>query len=294
MVDKDFYNEASAAKLGWDASWFGLTEYDSRLVKKIREFQREIGLKADGMLGPVTFRRLVAHREAEEEYENNVTFEPGDKAILYKGKKYPIKWDKVILPSDPNGLEHTSGFKEQKRKRNVSMFVTHWDVCLNSRTCYKILQKRGISIHFAIDNDGTIYQFLDMNHIGWHASSRTINKKAIGVEIANAYYPKYQSWYVKNGFGERPMITDASVHGKPMKPFMDFYPVQKEALKALMEAVHLALGIPLETPEEKTVSKEVRSGKFKGFVHHYHCIKSKIDCAGLDLKPILEEIKDEQ
>ena len=294
MVDKDFYNEASAAKLGWDASWFGLTEYDARLAKKIRAFQKEIGLKADGMLGPVTFRRLVAHREAEEEYENNVTFEPGEKAILYKGKKYPIKWDKVILPSDPNGLEHTSGFQEQKRKRNVSMFVTHWDVCLNSRTCYKILQKRGISIHFAIDNDGTIYQFLDMNHIGWHASSRTINKKAVGVEIANAYYPKYQSWYKKNGFGERPMITDASVHGKQMKPFMDFYPVQKEALKALMEAVHSALGIPLETPEEQTVSKEVRSGKFKGFVHHYHCIKSKIDCAGLDLKPILEEIKNEQ
>ena len=294
MVDKDFYNEASAAKLGWDPSWFGLTEYDSRLVKKIRAFQREIGLKADGMLGPVTFRRLVAHREAEEEYENNVTFEPGEKAILYKGKKYPIKWDKVILPSDPNGLQHTSGYTPSKRKRNVSMFVTHWDVCLNSRTCYKILQKRGISIHFAIDNDGTIYQFLDMNDIGWHASSRTINRKAVGVEISNAYYPKYQNWYKKNGFGERPMITDASVHGKPMKPFMDFYDVQKEALKALMEAVHNALGIPLETPEEQTVSKEVRSGKFKGFVHHYHCIKSKIDCAGLDLKPILEEIKNER
>ena len=294
MVDKDFYNEASAAKLGWDPSWFGLTEYDSRLVKKIRAFQREIGLKADGMLGPVTFRRLVAHREAEEEYENNVTFEPGEKAFLYNGTKYLIKWDKVILPSDPTGLQHTSGYTPSKRKRNVSMFVTHWDVCLNSRTCYKILQKRGISIHFAIDNDGTIYQFLDMNDIGWHASSRTINRKAVGVEISNAYYPKYQNWYKKNGFGERPMIKDASVHGKPMKPFMDFNDVQKEALKALMEAVHNALGIPLETPEEQTVSKEVRSGKFKGFVHHYHCIKSKIDCAGLDLKPILEEIKNEQ
>ena len=44
MVDKDFYNEASAAKLGWDPSWFGLTEYDSRLTKKIRAFQKEIGL----------------------------------------------------------------------------------------------------------------------------------------------------------------------------------------------------------------------------------------------------------
>ena len=67
MVDKDFYNEASAAKLGWDPSWFELVEYDSRLVKKIRAFQREIGLTADGMLGPKTFRRLVAHREAQED-----------------------------------------------------------------------------------------------------------------------------------------------------------------------------------------------------------------------------------
>jgi len=295
MVDKDFYNEASAAKLGWDASWFGLKEYDSRLAKKIREFQRENGLKADGMLGPLTFRRLVAHREAQEDHDQaQVEIQPGEKAILYKGKKFPIKWDKVILPEDPSGLKHTGGYTPSKRKRNISMFVAHWDVCLNSRTCYKVLEKRGISIHFAIDNDGTIYQFLDMNDIGWHASSRTVNRKSVGVEISNAYYPKYQNWYKKNGFGERPMITDATVHGKPMEPFMDFYPVQKEALKALMEAVNNAVGVPLEAPEGDTVVKEVASGKFQGFVHHYNVIKKKIDCAGLDLKKIVEEIKNEQ
>ena len=173
------------------------------------------------------------------------------------------------------------------------MFVTHWDVCLNSRTCYKILQKRGISIHFAIDNDGTIYQFLDMNDIGWHASSRTINRKAVGVEISNAYYPKYQNWYKKNGFGERPLVEGATVHGKPMKPFMEFYDVQKQALKALMEAVHSALDIPLDTPEGDTVSREVTSGKFKGFINHYNVTKKKIDCAGLDLEKLLKEIKNE-
>jgi len=111
------------------------------------------------------------------------------------------------------------------------------------------------------------------------------------VEISNAYYPKYQNWYKKNGFGERPMITDATVHGKKMEPFMDFYPVQKEALKALMEAVHNALDIPLETPEGDTVVKEVASGKYKGFVHHFNVVKNKIDCAGLDLNKILEDIK---
>ena len=297
MDDKIFYNEASALSLGWEPSWFGEKANDEKLIKKIRAFQREHDLKADGLLGPKTFRRLVAHREAQEEYEKaQVELQPGEKAILYKGKKFPIKWDKVVLPSDPGGMEHDNGYSPQKRKRRITQFVAHWDVCLNSKTCFKVLNKTGrsASIHFAIDNDGTIYQFLDMNHIAWHASHRTVNRKSVGVEISNAYYPKYQSWYVKNGFGERPLITDGSVHGKSMKPFMDFYPIQKEALKALMEAVAGATEVELEAIDSDTVSREVTSGKFKGFVHHYNCTKKKIDCAGLDLKKIVEDIKNEQ
>ena len=54
-----------------------------------------------------------------------------------------------------------------------------------------------------------------------------------------------------------------SVHGKPMKPFMDFYPVQKEALKALMEAVHNATDVLLKQRNSRSYSW---SGKFKGFM----------------------------
>jgi hypothetical protein len=296
MTDKIFYNESSAMSLGWEPSWLGAKAFDDALIRKIRAFQRENGLKPDGLLGPGTFRRLVAHREAQEEYDNQVEIQEGEKAILYKGKKFPIKWDKVILPSDPGGMQHDNGYEHLKRKRKVSMFVAHWDVCLNSKSCFRVLNKtsRSASIHFAIDNDGTIYQFLDMNHVAWHASKRSVNKKSVGVEISNAYYPKYQNWYKKNGFGERPMISDATVHGKKMEPFMDFYPVQKEALKALMEAVHNCLDIPLESPDGDTVVREVASGKFKGFVHHFNVVKNKIDCAGLNLKKIVKEIKDEQ
>ena len=293
MVDKIFYNESSAKSLGWEPSWLGAKAFDDSLIRKIRAFQRDNGLKPDGLLGPGTFRRLVAHREAQEDYDNQVEIQPGEKAILYKGKKFPIKWDKVVLPTDDGGMQHDNGYQHMKRKRKVSMFVAHWDVCLNSKSCFRVLNKtsRSASIHFAIDNDGTIYQFLDMNHIAWHASKRSVNKKSVGVEISNAYYPKYQNWYKKNGFGERPMITDATVHGKKMEPFMDFYDIQKEALKALMEAVHNALDIPLEAPEGDTVVKDVASGKYKGFVHHFNVVKNKIDCAGLDLNKIVEDIK---
>ena len=31
-MDKNFYNEASASKLGWDPSWFGEKYFDDRLM----------------------------------------------------------------------------------------------------------------------------------------------------------------------------------------------------------------------------------------------------------------------
>ena len=268
MVDKIFYNESSAKSLGWEPSWLGAKAFDDSLIRKIRAFQRDNGLKPDGLLGPGTFRRLVAHREAQEEVhqEAHVEIQPGEKAILYKGKKFPIKWDKVVLPTDDGGMQHDNGYQHMKRKRNISMFVAHWDVCLNSKSCFRVLNKtsRSASIHFAIDNDVTIYQFLDMNHIAWHASKRSVNKKSVGVEISNAYYPKYQNWYKKNGFGERPMITDATVHGKKMEPFMDFYPVQKKALKALMKPCMMLLIFLWKHPKETPLLKKLLPESIKG------------------------------
>ena len=213
--DKIFYNESTSLSLGWKPSWFGKDSFDLSLISEIKKYQKSRGLKADGMVGPTTFRIISTERSSEEEYDNSVSIKDGEKGILYNGKLFPIEWDKVVLPSDPGGMEHDNGFTKQKRKRKITQFVAHWDVCLNSKDCFKVLNKtnRSASIHFAIDNDGTIYQFLDMNHIAWHASHRTVNRKSVGVEISNAYYPKYQSWYVKNGFGERPIVEGASVHG---------------------------------------------------------------------------------
>ena len=108
---------------------------------------------------------------------------------------------------------------------------------------------------------------------------------------------KYQDWYVKNGFGERPVQNHGYVHGKTLKPFLDFYPVQLEALKALWKAVHVGIGIPLEYPKnskghiETGVHKECERGTFNGVCNHYNFIKTKIDCAGLDLPTLLDDVK---
>ncbi len=93
------------------------------------------------------------------------------------------------------------------------------------------------------------------------------------------------------------MIEDAWVHGSKQKPFLGFYPVQLEALKALWEATHNAANVPYETPLNqfgKTSTgyeQKWTYGSKRGFVSHYHVNKKKIDCAGLDIKTLLEDIK---
>ena len=300
-IDKLFYNKSSSDSLGWTPEWFGAKYYDEDLVKAIKSWQRKNGITADGLCGPSTYRRIWTERNSN--IENHIKFCPKEKDnnfIVCNSKVVEIDWPKVVLWSDSHGFKSRPGnFKNMagKEDRSPTMFVNHWDVCLSSDSCAKILNKRGISVHFCIDNDGTIYQLLDTQHVAWHAGS--VNNCSIGVEISNAYYTKYQDWYVKNGFGERPIISDAICQGKKMKPFLGFYDVQIEALKALWSACSNAYDIPLVGPESgdsKFMTKtstinEVKNGNFKGFVSHYHQTKRKIDCAGLDIVKLLKEVK---
>ena len=304
-MDKDFYNKSSSDSLGWDPSWFGCIEFDVDLIKAVQKWQRIHGLTADGLVGPMTYRRIWTQREDEisDHRPEKHTHPTGARHIVHNGNFIPIEWDKVTLWDEVGGFKANKGCYTDlsgKEDREPTFFVNHWDVCLSSESCAKVLNKRGISVHFLIDNDGTIFQMLDTQHKAWHAGIRRYeggNPKGIGVEIANAYYPKYQDWYVRNGFGERPIQENGYVHGKTLKPFLDFYPIQLEALKALWKATHIGHDIPLEYPKnaeghiDTGVNADCERGKFRGFCNHYNLIRTKIDCAGLDVPALLDEVK---
>jgi N-acetyl-anhydromuramyl-L-alanine amidase AmpD len=69
-------------------------------------------------------------------------------------------------------------------RSKVDQLVFHYDVCGTSQQCFRVLQDmRGLSVHFMLDIDGTIYQTLDVKERAWHAT--TSNDRSIGVEIAN-------------------------------------------------------------------------------------------------------------
>jgi hypothetical protein len=303
-IDKVFYNKSSAQSLGWKPEWFGVRHHDEDLVKAVRKWQKERGLAADGLCGPSTYRRIWTERESEiGTYKKFCPKEKDHSFIVCNSRFVEIEWPRVVLWSESGGLKMKPGTYYDysgKPDRKPEIFVNHWDVCLSSESCVKVLNRRGISVHFLIDNDGTIYQILDTQHGAWHAGNVHGNKRGIGVEISNAYYTKYQDWYVKNGFGKRPIQDTGWVHGKKLDPFLDFYPVQIEALKALWKAIHAGTGIPMVCPTRSNgsldtgVVKDVARGKFSGFVNHYNYTKNKIDCAGLDLVSLLDELKSEK
>jgi hypothetical protein len=289
-MSKIKYNKNSAHKLGWKPEWFGHTAFDKVLVQKIAKWQKRKGLTSDGLCGSGTYRRILTERiQNIDDYEPDLIPGKDESFIVHMGNFIPIEWDKVVLWSEDNGLKLEKGFTPYTKKREINMFMNHWDVCLNSKTCNRVLQKRGISVHFLLDNDGTIYQTMDMNDIAWHAGNS--NDYSIGVEISNAYYiDKYDDWYIRNGLGKRPRWT-GTVRGQELEEHLGFYDVQIEACQALWKAVANACDIPLRCPlENGTMVDKLYSpalNGWEGFVHHFHVSNKKIDCGGFDLKKYL-------
>jgi len=200
-----------------------------KLFNDICEFL--IKIKQD----PSVYRREATEREASKTTVNTGQF------IVVNGGEHSIDWDKVVPFTLPEGLLLPKNcYKRAKNERKPTMLVSHWDVCLSSKSCFNILKKRKLSVHFLIDNDGTIYQLMDCNNIAFHAGNRKVNNNSIGVEISNAYYPKYQDIYRTRGHGPRPVWKDVKVHDQTLEPFLGFYPVQQQAFQALAKVLHKA------------------------------------------------------
>jgi hypothetical protein len=291
------YNKKSAKKLGWDPSWFEASDFDNRLTENIMEFQERCEISQDGLCGPSTYRRILSEREAIKDVALSPVADP-KKYIVCDGDKVPIDWNLVVSLYDVNNYTLPRGCyrKHKPHKRNVKMIITHFDVCLSAASCKRVLEKKGISSHFVIDNDGTIYQMVDPQHEGWHAGKRAVNRASIGVDISNGVYTKYQKWYQRKGFGSRPVLKNIKIHSGKIKECLGFYPVQLEAYKVLVKTLCEYYDIPIEMPMGSSgkvlmgVEPTVTKGKFKGIANHFHVTRGKWDTANLDWNQMLDDL----
>lgn len=193
----------------------------------------------------------------------------------------------------------------------VDQFVLHYDVCGLSRTCFQVLQdQRGLSVHFLLDLDGTIYQTLDLRDTAWHATKS--NPRSIGIEIANlgAYPPGtgriLDAWYARDaggalvripaqlgdgglrtsGFVARPARPEkvvGAIHGETLEQY-DLTPEQYESLVKLTAALCRAFpriepDAP-RGPDGQVLDRALTDAEwrdFRGVLGHYHVQRNKSD-----------------
>ncbi|HEX2860055.1 MAG TPA: peptidoglycan recognition family protein [Lacunisphaera sp.] len=196
-------------------------------------------------------------------------------------------------------------------RRHLDQFVLHYDTVGVSRACFQVLQRRGLSAHFLLDVDGTIYQTLDLQERAWHAGSS--NDRSIGIEMASlgAYPPDaagiLSNWYRREPTGQVRLVPPASVgnprlrtpdfRGRPQRPDAvrgrihgqdlvqyDFTPEQYAALIKLTAALHRVFPrIELDYPRDdqgRLVEGKLPDealAKFRGVLGHYHLQFNKVD-----------------
>ncbi len=193
----------------------------------------------------------------------------------------------------------------------VDQFVIHYDAAGTSRRCFRVLQEHGLSVHFLLDLDGTLYQTLDLKEAAWHAT--VANGRSIGIEIANigAYAVDGRdpspAWYSTDADGrtritipggpERGGLRDPSLHLVPARDGPVVGEVQGQTLRqydlttqqyaALIKLTatlctlfpRLTCDYPRGTTGRLTTTRltdEALKG-YHGLLGHYHVQADKID-----------------
>ncbi len=185
----------------------------------------------------------------------------------------------------------------------VSQFVLHFDGCVNSRSCFKSMHNRtrpgggtgcGLSAHFMIDTDGTIYQTLDLAERAYHAEQE--NSISIGVEICNrGRYNPDEMHKLPPEWRTRPRKV-VIINGAKYDAY-DFRPEQYESIVAVTRT--LLRIFPKMKPEVPEKNGEVIMDtledplSFHGIVGHLHVDldKQKWDPGALDWKRILRALQ---
>jgi N-acetyl-anhydromuramyl-L-alanine amidase AmpD len=196
-------------------------------------------------------------------------------------------------------------------QRAVDQFVIHYDAAGLSSACFKTLRNRGLSVHFLLDLDGTIYQTLDVRERAFHAT--TSNNRSIGIEIANigafekTNLSALAQWYTNNSqgqtviaipkrFGPNPLrnpgaslrparndVIEGSVQDKILRQ-RDFTPEQYQALIRLTASLcRVFPKIQCDCPRDASGQPAIRKlpdavlAQYHGVLGHDHIQINKID-----------------
>jgi N-acetylmuramoyl-L-alanine amidase len=165
-------------------------------------------------------RRFVPAKEASWD---------ASKGVLKEPVRFGLR--RGVLSADETERVRGGGWDLPLLQRVVDKFVIHFDAAGTSRRCFEVLHdRRGLSVQFMLDLDGTIYQTLDLKEGAWHATKA--NAHSIGIEIANiGAYPADEPgpldrWYRRDADGHTRIVLPDGPSGirdtrVPLRPIRD-------------------------------------------------------------------------
>ncbi len=182
-------------------------------------------------------------------------------------------------------------------KSAIRQFVVHHDGCASADMCFNVLQnERGLSCHFLIDNDGTIYQTVDLALAAWHAERW--NEASIGVELCNRGDVRLDpTYYLGTKHGPTRDQEVCEINGHRILAW-GYPPKQLDGFARLARALQKLLpNLPLEFPQtspgvqaQVTLPEPTTLG-FAGYIGHYHLIREKWDPGPFDFKKFIKSLR---
>jgi N-acetyl-anhydromuramyl-L-alanine amidase AmpD len=213
----------------------------------------------------------------------------GEKALNRSARRYSFR----------RGLGNTHTPDLKAVQSIIRMFTVHLDGCANAEMCFSVLHdERGISVPFIIDNDGTIYQNIDLALMAYQAGG--FNQHSVGVEMCNrGDAKKYPGYYDTKNDKRGPKRTESTVKiNDSIYLAYNFLDAQVLALEELARALRYALpNIPIEYPQEKPGVQTWRTmpfdqaQRFSGYMGHYHQTGNKWDPGAFDFKRFCERVR---
>ena len=237
-----------------------------------------------------TYNVVVFDNEMNQSfYAPEKTLSPADllQMQLIRPELHPYSF-RAGLNREANQLFGLDRSEVDELGQRITQIAFHHDVTSKATDTFNVLCKRGLSTHFDINYDGTLYQFMDCYHTAWATGDN--NSMSIAIDMNNPVFPDTPNDPAQ---GLRD-IFQGKINGS-LKTMLGYTDAQYETLIALLKALLLPMQVPGEpdwtplpvvaascfppiTESGEIINRLLKNPtSFVGMLGHYHCSANKWD-----------------
>lgn len=253
-------------------------------VAELQHRLRELGFDAEGEFGAATRAAVLAFQESRGLLPDGIVG-PLTRAELSGRFPLPDEPSPEVPPIDRSlRLPPTQFFGEAQPK---SLIVLHHTAGATALSTFRFLASRPapVAVAYLVARDGTIFELFDPRlwafHLGVPGSGRGMERRSIGIELANegALFGFPDNLFAFGGPEEGTRFTgtvfDAGRPWRGHRWFAAYTEAQTEAAIALVDHLLTSFHVPRQTPAEHTGT--LRDLTFQGVISHHHVRPDKTD-----------------